>query len=97
MTDSDFIKYETIKELLENNGYYGLTIGRVSKNRLRHTFASIRWYTIDITVDTLKLNGENIVIQIKFDGEEANGMGDFKKRIAGIGKVHAQKRKQEVR
>lgn len=97
MTDNDFIKYETIKELLEKNSYYGLTVGRVSKNRLRHTFASIKWYTIDITVDTLKLNGENIVIQIKFDGEEANGMEDFKARISEIGKHHARRRKQDVR
>ena len=97
MENTDFIKYDTIKEFLEKNDYYGLTVGRVSQNRLRHTFASIKWYTVDITVDTLKLNGENIVIQIKINGEEANGMDDFRKRIAGIGKIHARKRKQEVR
>jgi hypothetical protein len=97
MNNTDFIKYNTIKEFLEKNDYYGLTVGKVSKNRLRRTFASIKWYTVDITVDTLRLNGENIVIQIKIDGEEANGMEDFRKRIAGIGKIHAQKRKQEVR
>ena len=97
MENTDFIKYDTIKEFLEKNDYYGLTVGRVSQNRLRRTFASTKWYTVDITVDTLKLNGENIVIQIKINEEEANGMDDFRKRIAGIGKIHAQKRKQEVR
>ena len=34
MENTDFIKYDTIKEFLEKNDYYGHTVGRVSQNRL---------------------------------------------------------------
>lgn len=98
MDKSQFIKYETVKEILEQNEYYGLTVGIVGKRtRLKRKFASIKWYTIDIEVETLKLEGENIVIGIKVDGEDVYGLENFKRRIGGIGKAHATKRKQIVR
>jgi hypothetical protein len=96
MKETEFINYSTIRKILENNDYYGHTVDRVSKNRLSVTFVSVKWYTVDITVDTLKLNDERIVIQIKIDEEETNGMDDFTKRIEEIGKLHARKRKQGI-
>jgi hypothetical protein len=97
MDTTGFIKYTDIVKVLEDNTYHGFIVRRVSKNRIRRTFVSYKWYTVDIAVETLRLEGENIVIKIEFNGEEVNGVEDFRKRIEGIGKVHSQKRKQEIR
>jgi hypothetical protein len=97
MDKSSFIKYKTIVKLLEDNSYYGFTVGRTGQHRMKHTFVSVKWYTIDIVVEALRLEGEDIVIGIKIDGEEVNGMEAFKERIGRIGKIHAQKRKQNIR
>lgn len=99
MDKSEFIKYETVREILENNNYFGFTVGRIGGNRsrLRHTFVSVKWYTIDIDVETLKFEGDNIVVGIKIDGDEIYGLENFRRRIGGIGKAHAVKRRQEVR
>jgi hypothetical protein len=97
MDTTGFIKYTDILKTLEDNAYRGFTASRVSKNRIRRTFVSYKWYTIDIAVETLKLEGENIVIKIEFNGEEVNGVEDFRRRIEGISRVHSQKRKQETR
>ena len=96
MDTTGFIKYTDIMKVLEDNTYHGFTASRVSKNRIRRTFISYKWYTIDIAVETLKLEGENIVIKIEFNGEEVNGVEDFKKRIARIGEAHRKIRKQKV-
>ena len=99
MSKPEFVKYDDVVKLLAENDYYGLTVKRLDnqRRRLKHTFGSIRWYTIDIEVETLKVDGDNIVIGIKFDGEEINGIDSFKRRIGEIGKAHAAKRKQTVR
>ena len=99
MDKTTFVKYDEVVKVLQENDYYGLLVKRLDKQRRRmvHTFASIKWYTIDIEVETLKLDGENIVIGIKFDGEEVNGIDNFKRRIAGISRTHGEKRKQAVR
>ena len=96
MDATGFIKYADIVKVLEDNAYHGFTASRVSKNRIRRTFVSYKWYTIDITVETLKLEGENIVIKIEFNGEEVNGVDDFKGRIARISGIHREIRKQKV-
>lgn len=97
MDTTGFIKYTDIVKVLEDNAYHGFTASRVSKNRIRRTFISYKWYTVDIAVETLKLDGENIVIKIEFNGEEINGVEDFKRRIARISNIHREIRKQEVR
>ena len=96
MDTTGFIKYADIVKVLEDNAYHGFTASRVSKNRIRRTFVSYKWYTIDITVETLKLEGENIVIKIEFNGEEVNGVEDFRRRLAEISRVHRENRKQKV-
>ena len=96
MDTTGFIKYTDILKTLEDNAYRGFTAKRVSKNRIRRTFISYKWYTIEIAVETLKLEGENIVIKIEFNGEEVNGVEDFKGRIARISGIHREIRKQKV-
>ena len=96
MDTTGFIKYADIVKVLEDNAYHGFTASRVSKNRIRRTFVSYKWYTIDITVEALKLEGENIVIKIEFNGEEVNGVEDFRRRLAEISRVHRENRKQKV-
>ena len=96
MDATGFIKYTDIVKTLEDNAYSGFTAKRVSKNRIRRTFISYKWYTIEITVETLKLEGENIVIKIEFNGEEVNGVEDFRKRLEEISRVHRENRKQKV-
>lgn len=96
MDITGFIKYTDIVKTLEDNAYRGFTAGRVSKNRIRRTFISYKWYTIEITVETLKLEGENIVIKIEFNGEEVNGVEDFRRRLARISGIHREIRKQKV-
>ena len=98
MNDNKFIKYETIANILNKNGYYGLTVSRINDHSLRRKFSSIKWYTIDIVIESIKLKNEGeIVSKIIVNGEETNGMDNFKRRIEGLGRLHAQKRKQEVR
>lgn len=99
MDTSAFVKYEDIVKLLQENDYYGLTVKRLDSSRLRHkiTFASIKWYTIDIEVQTLKLDGDRIVVGTWIDGKETDGFDNFRKGLREIGKAHAAKRKQTVR
>ena len=99
MDTSGFIKYDIILKLLDENDYFGFKVGRIGKRgtRLRYTFASVKWYTIDIEVEVLKLEGERIVTGIKFDNEEVNGLDNFRRRIGDVSKIHAQRRKQNVR
>jgi hypothetical protein len=96
MDTTGFIKYTDILKTLEDNAYCGFTASRVSKNRIKRTFVSYKWYTIDIAVETLKLEGESIVIKIEFNGEEVNGVEDFRRRLAEISRVHRENRKQKV-
>ena len=99
MDKTEFVKYDDVVKILNENDYYGLIVKRLDKQRRRmiHTFSSIKWYTIDIEVESLKLDGEKIVIGIKFDGEEINGIDNFKRRIKGVSGAHAAKRKQTLR
>lgn len=95
MEDTGLITYETVTEILEKNDYHGFTVKRIKENRQAHTFVSIKWYAIDIVVDTLKLNGENIVVKITMDGNELEGIEDFERRMKDIGIIHRNKRKKE--
>ena len=95
MNKESFIKYADVVKLLEENDYYGLTVKRIGKHgtRLKYKFASIKWYTIDIEVETLMLEGEKIIVGITFNGEEINGFKAFKDKFNGIRKMHAEMRK----
>jgi len=97
MDKSAFVKYEDMVKLLEENSYYGLTVKRVDNKHRRfiRKFASIKWYTIDIEVETLKIDGDNIIIGTKFNGEEINGFDNFRRKLACIGREHHQRKKQE--
>jgi len=95
MDKEGFIKYADVVKLLEDNDYYGLTVKRIGKHgtRLKYKFVSIKWYTIDIEVETLRLDGDKIIVGITFDGEEINGFNAFKDKFNGIRKMHSEKRK----
>lgn len=94
MDTTNLIKYTTIKELLNDTDYLPHIVKRVNKHTLKRTFFSVKWYTIDITVETIKINGDEIVIKIIVDGYECNGMDDFRRRINDINRIHKEKRKQ---
>jgi Ribonuclease G/E len=94
MDTTNLIKYTTVKELLNDIDYLPHIIKRVNKHTLKRTFFSIKWYTIDIIVETIKIDCNEIVIKIIIDGYECNGMDDFRRRINDINRIHKEKRKQ---
>ena len=94
MDTTNLIKYTTIKEMLNDSDYLPHIVKRVNKHTLKRTFLSIKWYTIDIIVETIKIDNNEIVIKIMVDGYECNGMDDFRRRIDDINRIHKEKRKQ---
>lgn len=99
MKNKGLIKFSDLRKELEDKSYYGLTVKRIGTHGTRHktTFASVKWYTIDITVETLKIDGEKIVIGIEFNEEKLENYESFRKRIGAIGKEHATIRKEKIR
>ena len=80
--------------MLNDSDYLPHIVKRVNKHTLKRTFLSIKWYTIDIIVETIKIDNNEIVIKIMVDGYECNGMDDFRRRIDDINRIHKEKRKQ---
>ena len=101
MEDSGFIKYDTVREILEDSDFFGFTAKREDNGRrITYRFKSVKWYRTDIIVTVLKLEpdkplSEKIVIGIKFNGEDVEGIGDFRKRIKELGKSHEAAKKQK--
>ena len=101
MEDSGFIKYDTVREILENSDFFGFTAKREDNGRrIVYRFKSVKWYRTDIAVTVLKLEpdkplSEKIVIGIKFNGEDVEGIGDFRKRIKELGNSHGSAKKQK--
>lgn len=96
MEKEGFVTYPEIVKILENNDYRGFTASR-NGNKYKTTFVSVKWYTIDITVESLNLNCEKIVYGIEFNGEKLEDYETFTKRLRGISKEHRDNRKQQVR
>ena len=96
MEKEGFITYPEIVKILENNDYSGFTASR-NGNKYKTTFVSVKWYTIDIAVESLKLNGERIVYGIEFNGEKLEDYEAFTKRLRGISKEHRDNRIKQVR
>ena len=97
MEKKGFVTYPEIVKILEGNDYRGFTVSRKGTNKYRTTFISVKWYTIDITVESLNLNGEKIVYGIEFNGEKLEDYETFTKRLRGISKEHRDNRKRQVR
>ena len=101
MEDSGFIKYDTVKEILEDASFFGFTASREDGGRrITYHFKSVKWYRTNISVTVLKLEpgkplSEKIVIGIKFNGEDVEGIGDFRKRVEELGKSHEAAKKQK--
>ena len=96
MEKEGFVTYPEIVKILENNDYRGFTASR-NGNKYKTTFVSVKWYTIDITVESLKLDGVRIVSGIEFNGEKLENYEAFTKRLRGISKEHRDNRIKQVR
>ena len=101
MEETGFVKYDTVKSILEDAGFYGFTV-HVEEHGRKHTttFLSVKWNKTVIKVTTLKLEpnklgSPKIVINIDFNGRNVEGIGDFKKAIGDLGKSHERQKKQE--
>jgi hypothetical protein len=97
MEKEGFVTYPEIVKILEDNDYRGFTVSRKGTNKYRTTFISVKWYTIDITVESLKLDGVRIVSGIEFNGEKLENYEAFTKRLRGISKEHRENRIKQVR
>lgn len=99
MEESGLVKYNAVLEILEDASFFGFTAHREDNGRrIVHTFKSIKWYRTDIEVTTLKLEpdkfgSEQIVLKIKINGDEIEGIGDFRNRIRTLGKPNAKQKK----
>ena len=92
MENDEFIDYETVKELLEKEWFFGFTCHREEGGRkISYKFISIKWDRTTIEVLTLKLEPENVVSRkivtgIKINGKEIENLDDFKDILYGITK-----------
>lgn len=89
MENSDFIDYNEVVKILENNWFYGFTVKR-ENNRVTYTFKSIRYPNVLISVKTLKIEpnkipSKKIVLGIKFNNIEINGWKEF---INGLKEIY---------
>ena len=102
MEESGFVKYDTVLTILKDAGFFGFTVHREAEGRrIIYNFRSVKWYRTKITVSTLKLepkkvNSRKIVIGIEINGENINGIGDFRERITNLGNQNARQKKQKV-
>ena len=102
MEDTGFIKYKTVHEILNNNGFYGHTAKKEEKGRrITYRFFNIRWTWLTISVTTLKLEPKNpasekIVINIKFNQDDIEWIENFRRKIENLGKEYARRKKQKI-
>jgi hypothetical protein len=102
MEEAGFVKYETVLAILEDAGFFGFTAHREAEgSRIVYAFRSVKWYRTKIAVTILKLEpkkigSKKIVIGININGEDINGIGDFKSRIGNLGNKNARNKQQKI-
>jgi len=82
MTKENFIKYNHIHKMLNDNGFFGLNAKRINNGRITYSFKNIRWNNFLVNVETLKLNpqeitSEKIVLGIKVNDKQLDTLKDF--------------------
>ena len=97
MKETGFVKYETVLEILKKADFLGFTAKREDGGRkITYTFKNVKWSRTNVKISILKLEPKKfgstrIVIGIKMNGIELEGLEDFRERIEGLGKTKDKK------
>ena len=92
MEDTGFIKFNAIKEILEEASFYGHTAKKEDGGRkITYSFLSVKWNKTIIKVSTLKLEPDNvnsikIVINIKVNERDIEDTQALRRKLENLGK-----------
>ena len=87
MDKNKLLKYSVIDKVLKQHRFFGFTVSR-NGNKYIHTYRSISYYAVLITVTTLKVEGKQIVLGVDFSGNEVSDFKEFMESLKNIGKLH---------
>ena len=94
MGKEQFVDFNRVRKVLEDNGFFGFTCKR-GDGRLTYSYRSISYHCVLITVVVAKLqpkdlNSRKIVLTIKINGKNLEGWEDFKRKIREVWKYQRE-------
>ena len=83
------MNFQEIQNILQQHGFYGLTIKRHEGNmKLTYKFHSISYFTVDINVDVIRLDKDKIVTKVQIANIVIDDEKELIPTLNGIYKIH---------
>ena len=96
MDENKLLKFSVVEKLLSKYGFHGFNLKR-DGHKLTHTYISIRYYAVTITVTVLKIKDKKYVVSVNVNGEDIEDFKSLMNTLNDMGKIHKKEANKLVK